>query len=175
MPWIYHGTEVPIFPPWPEEDWFTLSQISRWLATQRRGDEHLIAQALLKDFKAGRFDGPWKTDWQLSEASDDFVALPNLEIEIDLRWQIRWRDRIGRERRALVDSGSAQALFVDPSDVGGENDSGNGFWVSKEAINRWCDWSAVERLQSCRITASMSGLHTTRFYGHWRRSVRKRN
>jgi hypothetical protein len=148
MTWIYYGTEVPISSPWPEEDWFTLGQISRWLATEAGGTDQLVARALLKDFKAGRFDGPYTTHWRLSEASEDFVLYPNLEKEIDLRWRVRWQDQIGRERWALVDSESAQAGFADPRDVGGEYDPSETFWLCKEAINHWCDWKAIERLHS---------------------------
>ena len=46
MPWIFHGTEEPIFTPWPEEDWFIVGQISRWLAKQAGGNADLIAVAL---------------------------------------------------------------------------------------------------------------------------------
>jgi hypothetical protein len=148
MPWIHYGTEEPIFTLWPEEDWFTVGQISRWLAMQVGGNAKLLAVALMKDFKAGKFDGPWKTDWHSSEAAEDFIALPDFEKEVDLRWQIRWQDRIGRQRRALVDSESAQALFLEPSEVGGNHDPSDVFWVCKEAINRWCDWNDIKRPQT---------------------------
>jgi hypothetical protein len=148
MTWIHYGTEVPISSPWPEEDWFTLGQISRWLAAENGGTDQLVARALLEDFKAGWFNGPYTTHWRLSEESEDFVLYPNLEKEIDLRWRVRWQDKIGRERWALVDSESAQALFADPSNIGGEYDPGGTFWLCKEAINRWCDRNVIERLHS---------------------------
>jgi hypothetical protein len=176
MPWIYYGTELPRFSSWPEEDWFTLGQISRSLAVATGGTAHEIARALLDDFKAGKFDGPWKTDWPSSEEGDDFVAFPTTELpaslEVDLRWRVRWRDEIGRERWVLVDSDSAQAGFAEARQIGrGHNphddedawlgDPSETFWLCKEAVNHWCVSHRIERLHAWPAQATSSETWAT--------------
>jgi hypothetical protein len=77
------------------------------------------------------------------------VANPDVKDGIGLRWRQRWTDYLGRQRRSLLDSQSPQAIFSDSFPVeNGEDAGGESFWLSKEAINRWCDWHDLPRLSS---------------------------
>src|SRR5258708_4602572 len=100
MAWESWGTERLPAGDYSEQDWFTLGEISRWLAAEVKGKAQLIARALLKDFQAGRFDGPHRIDRDSSEETGHFVIVPNPEVkgDIDLRWRQGWTDSLGRQR-----------------------------------------------------------------------------
>jgi hypothetical protein len=151
MSWESWGTEHLAAGDCSEEDWFSLGKISEWLAVDVKGKAQLIARALLQDFQAGRFDGPYKVDIDASQESDYLIIVPNPKVNdgIDLRWRQAWTDFLGRQRWSLLDSQSAQALFADSYPVENSTDAGGeSFWLSKEAVNRWCDWHGLRRLSS---------------------------
>jgi hypothetical protein len=151
MTWENWGTEYLPVGDYSEEDWFSLGKISRWLAAEVKGEAQLIARALLKDFQAGKFDGPYRFEMGGDDEFGEFVVVANPEVKdgIDLRWRQRWTDYLGRQRRSLLDSDSAQATFSDSFPVENSKDvGGESFWLSKEAINRWCDWHDLPRLSS---------------------------
>jgi len=151
MTWEGWGTEYLPVGDYFEEDWFSLGKISRWLAAEVKGEAQLIARALLKDFQAGKFDGPYRTEMGGDEETGHLVVVANPEVKdgIDLRWRQRWTDYLGRQRRSLLDSQSAQAIFADSFPVENSEDAGGeSFWLSKEAVNHWCDWHHLPRLSS---------------------------
>jgi hypothetical protein len=158
MGWKSWGTED--LPPgdYSADELFTLGRITRWLAVEVKGNEQLIARAFLKDFQSGRFDGPQRIDRDLSEESDHFIIVPNEEVSdgIDLRWRRRWTDYLGRERWSLLDSQSPQAIFADsnPVEYSEPGAGGDGFWLCKAAINRWCEWHNLPRLSSWPLLES---------------------
>jgi hypothetical protein len=67
MTWAGSRTEHLPVGDYSEEDWFSLGRISRWLAAEVKGEAKLIARVLLKEFRAGKFDGPLKVDIDASQ------------------------------------------------------------------------------------------------------------